>query len=53
MVENYSKTPRERLLELCRECDDFDALAKLEQEDLVLAVCERWTASAIAQQRPA
>jgi hypothetical protein len=51
LVENYSETPRDRLLELCKGCDDFDALAKLDQRDLVLAVCERWTVSAIAQRK--
>jgi hypothetical protein len=53
LVENYNETPRDRLLELCKGCDDFDALAKLDQRDLVLALCERWTASAIAQSKQA
>lgn len=47
MVESYSKTSKERLVELCKGAPDADALAKLDRDDLVLALCDRWTLSSI------
>ena len=45
MVDCYKKTPRERLLELSKDHPDADALASLDHLDLLLELCERWTAS--------
>ena len=45
MVESYSKTPRERLLELAKDRPDIERLRELEKADLVLELCEGWTVS--------
>jgi hypothetical protein len=51
LVNVYNETSKGQLLKLCRECEDFNELARLERGDLVLELCERWTASIIARQQ--
>lgn len=51
MVNCYKETPKERLLELCKDHPDASSLAELNHEDLVLAICEGWTASAVASRQ--
>ena len=51
MVDCYMETPKERLLEFCKDHPDAEALAKLDHEDLVLEICERWAASAVASKQ--
>jgi hypothetical protein len=51
MMESYKETPKERLLELSKSAPDFESLEELDQTDLALALCERWTASAMNRQR--
>ena len=46
-MDNYEQTPKERLLELCKSAPDFESLKELNQTDLALELCERWTASAM------
>lgn len=48
MVNCYRNTPRERLLEFCKDHPDVEALEKLDHLELVLEVCERWTSAAAA-----
>lgn len=43
MVSCYSETPREQLLELAKERPDIERLRELDQEDIVLELCEGWT----------
>ena len=52
MVDSYRKTPKERLLELCKDHPDAGVLAKLDHFDLVLEVCERWASAATASDKP-
>lgn len=47
MMESYQQVPKERLLELCRGAPDFESLKELNQTDLALELCERWTVSAM------
>ena len=51
MVDCYKNTPRERLLEFCREHSDTEKLKELDHLDLVLEVCERWASAAAASDR--
>jgi len=51
MVDCYKNTPKEKLLEFCKDHPDANSLAELDHEDLVLAICEGWTASAVATER--
>jgi hypothetical protein len=51
MVDCHKNTPRERLLELCAGQPDYEWLAKLDRMDLVLQLCERWTASVANQSK--
>ena len=45
LVTNYSKTPKERLLELAKDRPDIERLRNLDQFNLVLEICEGWTIS--------
>ena len=47
MMEGYKDTPRERLLEMCRERPDLRQLEKLDDTEIRLALCESWTASLV------
>jgi SEC-C motif len=49
-VKSYLNTPKERLLELAKSHPNYVVLEKLDQEDLVLAICESWVASIRAQE---
>jgi len=51
MVSCYQKTPKERLLELCKDHPNLENLKKLSHMDLVLEICEQWTTSILAQNR--
>lgn len=51
MVDSYKDTPTERLLELCKDAQDFSILKQLPREELVLELCERWTISAVGSSR--
>ena len=51
MVDCYMNTPRDRLLELCKDHPGFDSLAKMSHTDLVLEMCEGWTLSHVASIR--
>lgn len=46
MVSCYSKTPRERLLDLAKDRPDIEYLRQLDQADIVLELCEAWAMSA-------
>ena len=46
LVSCYSKTPRERLLELAKDRPDIGRLRQLNQADIVLELCEGWAVSA-------
>lgn len=46
LVSCYTKTPRERLLELAKDRPDIERLRQLNQEDIVLELCEGWAVSA-------
>jgi hypothetical protein len=48
MIQSYKDTPMDKLLELCRDVQDFMILKELPREELVLELCERWTISAVA-----
>ena len=47
MMEGYKDTPRERLLEMCRERPDLRQLEKLDDTEIRLALCESWTAALV------
>ena len=49
LVGVHRGSSKDELLKLCRGCADFAELAQLEQEELLLELCERWTASAVAR----
>ena len=46
-MEGYKDTPRERLLEMCRERPDLRQLEKLDDTEIRLALCESWTAALV------
>ena len=47
MMEGYKDTPRERLLEMCRDHPDLPQLEKLDDIEIRLALCESWTAATV------
>jgi hypothetical protein len=47
MVDCYQNTPRERLLEFVKDHPKLAELAKMDHQDLVLAICEGWTLSTV------
>ena len=47
LMESYKNTPREKLLEMCREHPDVRQLEKLDDTEIRLALCESWTASLV------
>lgn len=47
-VDSYKNTPKEKLLEFCSDYPEAKSLTELNHEDLLLTICERWTASAVA-----
>jgi hypothetical protein len=49
LVNAYRNTPKDQLLKLCQDCEDFAELAQLDREELVLELCERWTASVVTR----
>jgi hypothetical protein len=49
LLDSYSETPRARLLDMLKGAPDFDDLAKLSDEDLLIEYCERMTAAAVSQ----
>lgn len=51
MVDCYKETPKEKLLEFCKDHPDANSLAELNHEDLMLTICERWTASVVATEK--
>lgn len=51
MVDCYRETPKETLVEWCKDHPDVAALAKLDHLDLVLEVCERWASAAAASDK--
>lgn len=46
LVRCYSKTPRDRLLELAKDRPDIKYLRQLDHADIVLELCEGWALSA-------
>ncbi len=46
LVDCYRETPKERLLELCKDHPDAEALTELAHMDLVLEMCEGWASAA-------
>lgn len=45
-VDSYKNTPKEKLVEFMKEDPQIEDLKRLEREDLLLEVCERWVTSA-------
>lgn len=41
LYDNYKNTPRQRLLEFLKSAPDFDELAKLPDDELLLVFCDR------------
>lgn len=51
MVDAYKNTTREKLLEFCKNAQDYSSLQQLSREELVLEICERWTGSMVESAR--
>lgn len=45
LLETYSKSSKEKLLEFVRSAPDLAKLEELSQEDLAIEICERWAGS--------
>ncbi len=51
LVESYKDTSMEKLLDFCKNAQDFNTLKQLPREALVWELCERWTISAVGSSR--
>jgi hypothetical protein len=51
LVESYSKTPRERLLELADGHPEIERLRTLNRDDITLELCEAWAGAVDSRKR--
>lgn len=49
-VKSYKDTTKEKLLDMVKDHPHYSELEKLDQEDLVLTICEGWVASVRSRQ---